>query len=326
MKEIIKKNRNIVTPIIGLILVVIVFGIVTGGKIYTANNLQTLLNQSYSLALLAMGLIFVFAHGGIDFSCASVMAFAGLIAGLLMQAGLPVILCGIVCVLVGMLCSMVTGTLTVVFGVPAFISSICMMNVCRGIVMAVIATNAVTLSADVSAFKSWSVKIIVLIVVLIITALLLSKSLIGRYNKAIGENSIAAEQSGINVKKYRILAYMISGICVGIAAFFLLCRTGRMSTGFANGLQLEVIVALMLGGLPPKGGYRSNIVSAICGPLILTIIGNGLVILGMDDLMTEGIKGIVFLIVVFVNYRGSSESFSGLVKKIGLGSRNKSAV
>lgn len=325
MQEYIKNNRNVVTPIIGMILVILVFGFATGWKNYTANNLQTILNQSYSLAILAMGLIFIFAHGGIDFSCASVMAFSGLIAGLLMQIGVPVVICGIACVLVGTICSVITGALTVVFGVPAFISSICMMNICRGIVMAVIATNAVSVTVDVSAFKSWPVKIIVLIVVFIVTTFLLSKSLIGRYNKAIGENSVAAEQSGISVKKYRLLAYMISGVCVGIAAFFLLCRTGRMATGFANGLQLEVIVALMLGGLPPRGGYRSNIVSAIAGPLILTVLGNGLVILGMDDLMTEGIKGLVFLAVVFVNYRGSSESITGLFGKIGLDSKKNAA-
>lgn len=314
MKTFIRNNRNIVTPILGILLVAVVFGIATGGRIYSGGNLQTILNQSYSLALLAMGLIFVFAHGGIDFSCASVMAFSALIAGMLMNAGVPVPLCAVICVLVGTGCSLITGTLTVAFGVPAFISSICMMNVCRGIVMAVIATSAVTLTADISLYKTWTVKIAVLIIVLIVMAILLTKSLIGRFNKAIGENPVGAEQSGINVKKYRLLAYMVSGICVGIAAFFLLCRTGRVTTGFANGLQLEVIVALMLGGLPPKGGYKSNIISAIAGPFILTIIGNGLVILGMDDLMVEGVKGIVFLIVVFMNYRGSSETFVGMFR------------
>ena len=192
MKEYIKNNKNVITPIIGMVLVILVFGVATGWKNYTANNLQTILNQSYSLAILAMGLIFIFAHGGIDFSCASVMAFSGLIAGMLMQLGVPVVICGIICVIVGTICSVITGALTVFFGVPAVISSICMMNICRGIVMAVIATNAVSVTSDVTAFKSWPVKIAVLIGVFIVTALLLSKSLIGRYNKAIGEIPIAA--------------------------------------------------------------------------------------------------------------------------------------
>ncbi|MGI6326239.1 MAG: ABC transporter permease [Saccharofermentanales bacterium] len=327
MKGFIKKNLNIVTPILGLILVVMIFGIATQGKIFVSRNLQTILNQSYSLVLLSVGIIFIFSHGGIDFSCASVMAFAALISGLLMNQGVPIVICAFICILVGTLCSVITGTLTVTFGVPAFISSICMMNICRGIVMAVIATTPVNIEANVETFKAWPAKIVVLIIMFIITAFILSKTLLGKYNKAIGENAIATEQSGISVKKYRLLAYMVSGICVGVAAFFLLCRTGRVSTGFANGLQLEVIVALMLGGLPPQGGYRTNIISAIVGPVIITLIGNGLVILGMDNLMVEGVKGLVFLAVVFVNYRGSSEYFTAFfLKRLGFSSKVGGAV
>lgn len=301
-----EKTKDILISFLGLILVIIIFGIATRGQIFSPFNLQTILNQSYSLAVLSIGVTFIFAHGGIDFSCASVMAFSAMLSGMLINAGLPVLLGAVVSILAAVLCSAVTGLLTVTFGVPAFISSLCMMNIARGIVMAVISTNSIRLTMNLSLYKSWGVKLGMLVLLLAIGGILLNKSLMGHYNKAIGENPTAAAQSGIHVKKYRLLAYIFSGICVGIAAFFLLCRSGMVTTGFANGLQLEVIVALLLGGLPPKGGYRCRIRSSLIGSLILGILGNGLVVLGINDLLIEGVQGIVFLAVIYINYAGSS--------------------
>lgn len=300
-----EKTKDILKSFLGLILVILIFGIATHGKLFSPYNLQTILNQSYSLAVLSIGVTFIFAHGGIDFSCASVMAFSAMLSGILINAGLPVALGAVVSILAAVLCCSVTGLLTVSFGVPAFISSLCMMNIARGIVMAVISTNSIRLTMDLGLYKSWGVKLGTLIILLVIGAILLNKSLMGHYNKAIGENPTAAAQSGIHVKKYRLLSYIFSGICVGIAAFFLLCRSGVVNTGFANGLQLEVIVALLLGGLPPKGGYRSRIRSALIGSLILGVMGNGLVMLGINDLLIEGIEGFVFLVVIYINYAGN---------------------
>lgn len=309
MKKIKSSNSSsFITSLGGLVLVIVVLGLLTKGAIFSGGNLQTIMNQSYSLIILSVGVTFIIAHGGIDFSCASVAAVAAMVIGLLNQAGCPLLLAGIVGVITAVVLSSITGILTVLFNVPAFIASLCMMNIGRGLVVMTIANNAPQLVGDYSLFRSWGLKLAVLVVLLVIAYILMSHTLVGRYNKAIGANPIAASQGGVAVKKYRLIAYAFSGLCVGVAAFFLLCRNPKVTTGFANGLQLEVLVAVMLGGMAPKGGYRASVRCGIVGSVILGFLSNGLVILGVNDLLIEGIEGIVFLITVLIFYAKDKDS------------------
>ena len=305
------KNGNvasIATSLGGLVLVVVVFGLLTGGAIFSGSNLQTIMNQSYSLIILSAGVTFIIAHGGIDFSCASVAAVAAMVISLLNQAGCPLLLAGLAGVITAVILSSITGILTVFFNVPAFIASLCMMNIGRGLVIMVIANNPAELVSDYSLYRSWGLKLAVLVVLLIVAYILMNHMLLGRYNKAIGANPIAATQGGVAVKKYRLAAYAFSGLCIGVAAFFMLCRNPIVTTNFANGLQLEVLVAVMLGGMAPKGGYRASVRCAITGSLIIGVLTNGLVILGVDNLLIEGIEGIVFLITILIFYARDKDS------------------
>lgn len=305
------KNSNvtsIVTSLGGLVLVVVVLGILTHGAIFSGGNLQTIMNQSYSLIILSAGVTFIIAHGGIDFSCASVAAVSAMVIGMLNHAGCPLLLAGVVGVIAAILLSSITGILTVLFNVPAFIASLCMMNIGRGLVVMVIANNPVKLAGDYSVFRSWGLKLAVLVVLLFVAYILMNHTLVGRYNKAIGANPIAASQGGVAVKKYRLIAYAFSGLCIGVASFFLLCRNPIVTTNFANGLQLEVLVAVMLGGMAPKGGYRASVRCAITGSLIIGFLSNGLVILGVNDQLIEGIEGLVFLVTVLIFYSKDKDS------------------
>lgn len=305
------KNSGIgsaVTSLGGLALVVIVLGILTGGSIFSGGNMQIILNQSYSLIILSVGVTFIIAHGGIDFSCASVAAVAAMVIGLLNEAGCPLLLAGVVGVITTVVLSSITGMLTVLFNVPAFIASLCMMNIGRGLVVMVIANNPSQLVSDYSFYRSWVVKLVVLVILLVIAYILMNHMLVGRYNKAIGANPIAAAQGGVAVKKYRLIAYAFSGLCIGVASFFLLCRNPIVTTNFANGLQLEVLVAVMLGGMAPKGGYKASVRCAIVGSVIIGFLSNGLVLLGVSDLLIEGIEGIVFLITVLIFYAKDKDS------------------
>lgn len=299
---------SFITSLGGLILVIVALGLLTRGSIFVGGNLQTIMNQSYSLIILSVGVTFIIAHGGIDFSCASVAAVAAMVIGMLNQAGCPLLLAGVVGVVTAVALSSITGILTVLFNVPAFIASLCMMNIGRGLVVMIIADNPAQLVGDYSLYRSWGLKLAVLVILLVIAYILMKHTLVGRYNKAIGANPIAASQGGVAVKKYRLAAYAFSGLCVGVAAFFLLCRNPKVTTGFANGLQLEVLVAVMLGGMAPKGGYRASVRCGIVGSIILGFLSNGLVILGVKDLLIEGIEGIVFLITILIFYSRDKDS------------------
>lgn len=120
--------------------------------------------------------------------------------------------------------------------------------------------------------------------------------------KAIGGNSTAAFQSGINTRLDIILAYMIVGGLVGLTGFFTLTRVGMINASSGQGLELNILTAIVLGGFPLTGGSTSRLRSAIIGSLTVTVLTNGLTLWGVDPYIIGGIKGLLFLVVVGVAY------------------------
>ena len=125
----------------------------------------------------------------------------------------------------------------------------------------------------------------------------------GRNNRFVGENPAAAQQSGINVTRTRMLAYTLNAIFVGIASFFAMCRTGTVAILAGNGYELDVIVAIVLGGMSLNGGINSSVRAPILGALITTVLANGLVMLGVDYIYIDAVSGIIFLAVIAVSYK-----------------------
>lgn len=109
------------------------------------------------------------------------------------------------------------------------------------------------------------------------------------------------ELSGIKVNKYKVIAFVISGICVGIAAFVTVIRGGGAGAQTGNSLETNVLLALTLGGIPLAGGSGTKMRSALIGGLTLFILNNGLTLWGIDPTLIYVVKGIVFLAVVFVS-------------------------
>ena len=104
------------------------------------------------------------------------------------------------------------------------------------------------------------------------------------------------------MQRTRMLAYVISGITVGIAGFILMARAGSVSTSTGQGLEMNVITALVLGGVPLSGGSRVKMIGALVGSFSVILLRNGLIILGVNERVIEGIQGLVLLLLVFLTY------------------------
>jgi len=288
-------------PLAGLLVVFVLFSVLGGAKFYSSRNLMLIVNQAFTVMVVGIGVTMIFAHGGIDFSVGAVLALSEMFAAMVYKrVGAPVVLI-IMSVLVAVLCGLITGTLTVKLRIPPFISSLCMQFACRGVVNTVLHANQIGVT-ELSA-PGWGVKLPVLIGLAVVVFFILDYTKIGKYNKAIGENIRAARSSGINVDKYRIAAYLISGVTVGIAAYFDLLRNGVMSTNVGYGLEMNVITAVVLGGLSLSGGYTTSIRSAILGSLLIIIMTNGLTVVGVPISYIGIIQGIIFLLVILSTYR-----------------------
>lgn len=294
-------------PFLGLILMILIFQTFGEGRLLTKGNLTSILNQTVYVGIMAFGAVFVYSHGGMDLSYGGVIGFSVLISILAANAGAPLIVVFFTNIAAALVWFILNGVVSVYLKVSPFITSLCIMYMCRGILNTVCAAQKYSIPVYMYEYDSWTIKIAVLAVVYIICYVLFEKSSIGKANKAAGGNPLAAEQAGINVKRTRMTAYIISGITVGIAGFILMLRAGSVSTSTGQGLEMNVITALVLGGVPLSGGSKVKIIGALIGSFSVILLRNGLIILGVNERVIEGIQGLVLLLLVFLTYEKNTD-------------------
>ena len=301
---------KLIVPVIVLVAISIFFYVVSEGRLLTQMNLILILNQAIIVMIGACGSIFVMAHGGLDFSIGSVLGISALAAVTAADAtnGNPVvtILCAVIA---GAACGLVTGGLHVLTGIPSFVVSLCMMFLYRGIVSTLTVDKVLTVPTNLSFFNNVSVKIVSLIVILFIAFVIFEYTKIGKYNKAIGGSEVASSMNGIPVKLYKLIAFLICGIAVGVASFFDIVREGSVMPTTGQSYETNVLIALVLGGMPLSGGAKSRFRSVILGSILVAVLNNGLVLWCINDRLTEAIEGVVFLVSVALTY----ERQNGLV-------------
>lgn len=300
-----KRNKlNGILPFAGLLLVILFFTIVTGGAILDAQNLYNLLHQSFTVVIVAVGAVFVYSHGGMDMSLGALQGItqlgaAWVITSSLLPSGFAVP----ASILIGMLVGTITGSVHVLMGVPAFVASLCVRYICSGITYTVTSKQDIYIPyTEFTQYNSGVVKALVLIVVLVAGYVVFEYTRFGKNLKAIGGNKTAAKQSGIATKLNIVLAYAIIGGLVGLTGFFTLTRVGMINASSGQGLELNILTAIVLGGFPLTGGSASRLHSAIIGALTVTVLTNGLTLWGVDPYIIGGIKGLLFILIVGVTY------------------------
>ena len=287
-------------PFVGLVVLVALFTALSKGKFVTSDNLSLIIDQSFTLMLTSLVATFIYAHGSLDVSLGSVCMMSCICSVLTAIHSGSGVLAFLVCVAVSLACALVVSLISCKLRVMAFVSSLCVSFICQGLAGQLMSTGEIVMPGSVvSVVNRPVVKIIVIIVAIIVCYILFEHTKIGHYNKAIGGNAVAAAQSGIPVNKYKIIAYTICGIMLGIASFFLVCRVATATTTTGNGLHMDVMLSVILGGMSIRGGPKSRITAPIIGSLITYTLSNGLTICGVDAYYVQFIQGIIFLVVIF---------------------------
>lgn len=306
-KEARKQKISMIVPYLGLIFIVVFFIIVTEGKFISADNIGNLINQGFVLTVIAVGSAFVYAHGGMDFSIGAVSGVAQLVCGLLILAGVPLPVCILACIAVCVLGACCTATIALVLGVPVFIGSMTVRTSFTGILKTATSSSDISiLFSDYAFMNDTSIKAIILVIVIALGYYLFNYTTIGKYNKALGGNMLTAQQAGVNKNKTIFIAYILMGLCVGIASVFAFFRAGLVSAYSGNGYEFNIMMAIVLGGFPMTGGEKSRIASAIIGALTVTCLSNGLQLWGLDALLVSGVKGVLFVLIVALSYDRSA--------------------
>lgn len=295
------KERRIITtnilPITTLFIVILVFSFVSGGKILTPRNLNTVIDQSLTVMLGGMGMIFVLCHGGIDLAIGSSSCLAIYVAAsYASKYGFIAVLA--VAVVIGGLFGLLTGFVVARFKVPSFMVTVALQTGIRGIANYLVAKNGIAvISPEFQKLNTLAFKLPFVIVLLAVMWYVFEYTRIGKYSKAIGENELCSRISGINVIRTKIIDFVISGAMAGVTGFFMMFRTGGANNMLGKGFEMRVIMALLLGSVPVVGGMDSKMFKVVVGALTVLMLENGLSVSGISGGMYQLIEGIMLVTV-----------------------------
>lgn len=293
-----------ILPYIGFIFIFLFFLVVTGGKLLSENNLANLINQSFTLVIVAIGAAFVYAHGGSDFSVGATCGCAQMVAGLLLtKTSTPLWVCLLICILVAVVGACMTSGISLVFGVAVFIGSMCIRYAFNGILTTVTQDGEIFIShAQYGFMNNTALKALILVIFIGIGYYLFEYTSLGKSLRAIGGNPRTAHQAGVKIKRTILVAYIILGVCVGVAAIFQMFRNGKVTPQSGSGIEFNMMMAIVLGGFPMRGGEKGKISSAVIGALTVAVLANGLTLWGVDAMLMNGIKGVLFVVIVALSY------------------------
>ena len=276
-----------------ILAAIVLFGVFTliNPGFASSSNLLTMTKALVPYAILSLGVTFVIATGGIDLSIGTVCIGSAVLAGSLCKTGvsadegilwltIPIIL------ITGVAFGVLNGFLVAKCKIAPFIATLGTMLVSRGLT-AVIAEASRGLSSAVKyPATGWFQKVFTnlggfpiglvwVIVLTVICMVVMYKTKVGRYILAIGSNEEAARLSGINTDKFKIIAYAICGLFAGMAALFYVAANPSLNIASGNGMELDAVAGVYIGGTSTTGGSAS-IIGSILGSLILVVIRQGL--------------------------------------------------
>ena len=302
-----KENLGIIVAFLVLCVFLSVFP-KTSGSFFTRQNIFNVLRQISTNRFLACGMTMVIILGGIDLSVGSIIALSGCIsAGCVARYNLPLPIALLMGLLVGLLVGMFNGAVISKTTIPAFIVTLATMNIAKGLAYVYTGGSPVRVVTKEWQFLGagyvgiFPTPVVILVIVLIITAIIMNKTKMGRHMYAVGGNQQAAEFSGIKVEKVKFFVHAFSGLMAGLAGIVLASRmySGQPTAG--DGAEMDAIAAVVVGGTSMAGG-SGKIGGTIIGGLIIGVLNNGLNLLNVNSFWQYVVKGVVILLAVFLDY------------------------
>lgn len=303
-----KRLINRIIPYLGLIFLLAFFSAVTGGLFLSPANLSNIVEQCFTMAIIAVGASFVYAQGNMDFSIGSACGVAQMCGAMLMlRAGWPMPVAMLVTLVVPVATCSLVSLISVVFHVPVFIGSMCVRSLLSGLLTIGVAEAEIIIPVSQYPYMTNGVlKAVVLVAIFALGVYLFHFTRIGKWAQAIGGNRNTARQAGIRVTKQMFLAYVLLGLCVGIAAIFQVFRASTVSMQSGSGIEFNIMLAIVLGGFPMSGGEKASVPAAVLGAIMATLLSSGLAMWGLDPNLVNGVKGVIFVTMIGLSYDRSA--------------------
>lgn len=309
---------NIVGLFIAIVVLYVVLGMTAQGFTSTPNQMG-LLRDAAMIGVAATGMTLVIIAGEIDVSIGPAVAFSSVLFAIaLTKWGMPMVFAICFTLLVGAFWGGIVGILRARVGVPSFIGTLGLWNVLGGLALFVTSALPVPLpvsdpmvelmSGDIAGIPTpaW-----IMIIGFLVFGFIATRTAYGRSVYAVGGNAVAARLAGIKVNRVRTMIFVTTGMLSAISGILLAARLGSGNGGAAKGLEFDIIAAVVVGGTAMTGG-RGSMLGTFLGVIFITLLGNGLVLLGVNSFLQQVVSGAIIVVAVLVNVlisrrRGSAD-------------------
>ena len=294
-------------PFVILLLIAIVFSLATGGRFLGSRNLTIILNQALVVATVATGGTFIFATGNVNLAMGattvlcetvSAMAFLAILdAGGSVELGLVVMF--VISVALAVFIMGFSAILSTKLNVRVLYVTIVMMTLLAAIQQALLGGSTLTIPSKITRMlANNNVHYIIFGVFFAFAVVIFHFTKIGRTLRFIGTNEICAHQTGQFKKDYLLLAFVIGGLGMGLGAMVAIIRSGSVSITTLSSLNMDTMLAIVLGGMSVFGGSKSFVYAGVIGAVTVSALQNGMVMVGVDSNLIQGVRGLLFLLLV----------------------------
>ncbi len=270
-----------------------------------AIGFKVIISNATLVALVATGATFIFSAGSFDLSLGSNMLVSALVGGLVGIKTGSLFLVILTCLVVAISLSVLNSVLASLFNLPVFIMTIVMMNVYGAIATLLITTFGTNAAVPVppsivNSLNNTGFRIALLVGFEVLCCFLFYFTKLGRKQKFLGGNPLCADLTGINAKKLTILSFALAGIGIGLASFAMIVQTPTLSASSGSSVGMNMLIALVFGGMNMNGGPRSKMYAAMLGAFSMAFLDSFMNIYVTGSWYLQIVKGILFVVVVFL--------------------------
>ena len=303
-----KENRFLqaVLPILCLAVIIVIFGLATKGRFVTKVNLNMIVDQALIVAVVATGASYIFATGNINIAMGSCTALTAAICAITFEKTESAAVMIIVAIVMGVVIMGLCALLSTLLRVSVIHVTIVMMVLLTALQEEVLDGGTVSLPyALTSKMQEMNVPYIIFAVFVLGCIIAFHFTGVGRSLKSVGSNETCANLTGIFWNKYVLIAFLVAGLGAGLGALLMIIRSGSVGVTTGATMNMDVMLAIVLGGMPISGGSKSRVYAAVIGAVTVTALNNGLLMIGVPSTLIQGVRGIVFLLLVLAGSKRS---------------------
>jgi len=290
-----------------IFLAVFIFLSLAAPKFLTLTNQFNILRQAAPILIVAVGMTLVITTAGIDLSVGSGLAVIAVLSAMTLGANWPVWSAVLAMIVLGLFIGSINGYFTAYQGIPAFIVTLASLSILRGTAQLLTKGYSVPIDPESSflflgrgRIGAVPVPALLAIITVILGYLLLNHTRFGLYVTGIGSNEEAVRRAGIDVRRVKLIVYMLSGVVVALGGMITAARLASGSSYTGVAFELRVIAAVIVGGTNLFGG-EGRMLGTVIGTLLLAMIGNGLILMRISPFYQQIIEGTIILLAIWFN-------------------------